>query len=208
MILILAVLIGLLAGIIRAYIRKFHFSQPQINLLWLVPVAFLPQLLSFYLPATRNRIPDVLASFSLISSQLLLLLFAWVNRKQPGFLYLGVGLCLNLTVIALNGGFMPIRPEAVLRIYPEIPKSVWQIGERLGFGKDIVIPLAETKLWWFSDYFTTPKLFPYKIAFSLGDILLAIGAFWFFWSLGNKPKQNINYERLKVINHAHDDIAI
>jgi hypothetical protein len=180
----MAVAAGLPAGLARAWWGGRHLTLPELCLAWLVPVAFLPQWLAFYLPATRELIPDGLAATALISSQILLLIFAWFNRSQPGFRALGLGLALNLLVIALNRGLMPISPDVVARLAPEAPPSVWQIGHRLGTGKDIVLPVTATQLWWLSDRFLLPGWFPYQAAFSLGDVLIAAGALWLLWTMG------------------------
>lgn len=99
---------------------------------------------------------------------------------------LGLGLLLNLSVILPNGGWMPITPQTASRIYPAVPASSWRIGERLGSSKDVVFRLRDIRLEWLSDRFVLP-IGP-KIAFSLGDIFLALGAFWFGWSLGSIEK--------------------
>ena len=64
-------------------------------------------------------ISEDLAAAILVSSQVLLLVFAWFNRDQPGLWALDLGLALNLLVIVLNGGLMPISPETVARLAPE-----------------------------------------------------------------------------------------
>lgn len=185
MILLLAVGAGLLAGAARAWLGKRRLAVPHLRLLWLAAAAFLPQWLAFYLPATRKLIPDDLAAAALIGSQALLLIFAWLNRRQPGFWALGLGLALNLLVITLNGGLMPISPEVVMQLAPEAPPTAWQVGCRLGTGKDVVLPVAATQVWWLSDRFLLPPWFPYQAAFSLGDVLIAVGAFWLLWTIGD-----------------------
>jgi hypothetical protein len=186
-ILLYAILIGLLAGLARAWLtgRDLHF--PELGLLWLAPFAYLPQYLAFqYLP-TRNLISDHLAAFILVETQLLLLGFVWVNRQRPGFVLLGLGLSLNLLVIAFNGGFMPISPETVARLAPDAPPGAWAIGERLGTTKDVVLPAAQIRLEWLSDRFLMSAGFSgNRVAFSIGDVLIALGTCWLFWSLGKR----------------------
>jgi hypothetical protein len=189
LILLLAVILGLPAGLIRASINNRKYHLPELRWLGLVIGAFLLQAVAFNIPSTRERIPDAWAAAILITSQAALLVFAWVNRRQPGFWALSLGLALNFLVITLNGGWMPISPETLMRRSPDAPPGSWEIGERLGVGKDKVLPEAETTLWLLSDRFTTPAQFPYHVAFSLGDVWIAIGAFLLLWSIGAPVKE-------------------
>jgi hypothetical protein len=182
MLLTIAVVAGFLIGLIRSRLDNRPYEIPQIRHGWLVLIAFLPQWLVFYLPNTRRSIPDPWARIALISSLSLLLVFVWLNsfqqrpRNRLGFWLLGLGLILNMTVILLNKGLMPIRPENVSRLVPNAPTGSWEIGSRLGTGKDIVLLRDQTRLWWLSDYFYLP-LPGRGVAFSLGDILIALGVF-------------------------------
>ena len=183
MILTVAVLAGLLAGLAQAWFGGRQPQVPQLRLVWIVVIAFLPQWLAFHLPATSALIPDWGAALCLTFSQAALLLFAWVNRSHAGGILLLLGLALNFLVIAANGGLMPISPEAVHRLAPGAPET-WEIGSRLWGGKDVVLPLHATRLRWLSDYFLTPRWFPIQIAFSLGDVFIGGGAFWLLWNVG------------------------
>jgi len=182
MILLLAIIAGLLAGLARAWHGKRHLQPLRLRLAWLVPVALVPQLLAFYLPTPHQWWVGSAAAV-LVGSQVLLLVFAWCNRDQPGFWALGLGLALNLLVITLNGGLMPISPEIIAQLAPDAPPGSWQIGSRLG--KDIVLPSAATRLWWLADRLLLPAWFPGRVACSVGDVLIAGGAFWLLWKLGN-----------------------
>jgi hypothetical protein len=187
MILLLAIAAGLLAGLARARYRNGHLKSPDLRLVWLVPIAFLPQWLAFNLPLTRRLATDNLAAAALVSSQALLLVFAWFNRIQPGFWALGTGLVLNLTVISLNGGFMPVSPEVVEKLLPDAPADAWQVGERVGW--NIVLSVTDTRLWWLSDHLLLPAWFPVRKALSIGDVLIAVGAFWYLWALGGPGQE-------------------
>lgn len=188
MVLVYAILAGLLAGYLRAWITRQRFAVPDLQAVWLVPVAFLPQWLVFFQPLTRSLVNDTIAAVVLVSSLFLLLIFAWTNRQHRAFWWLGLGLFLNLLVIMLNGGLMPISPETLsqLRPHAQSPED-WQLGRWLVNSKDIVLPEAETRLAWLSDRFLMPDWFPTKAAFSLGDVLISIGAFWLLWQAGGSP---------------------
>ena len=179
------------AGLVRARIFRQRYQFSELRDFWLVPVAYLPQFLAFQLPATRDRVNPELAAVALVSSQVLLLVFAWVNRARPGFVFLVLGLALNLVVIGANGGLMPISPETAGRLVPEELVGVWSVGGRFGTGKDVVLLTGDTHLWWLSDIILTPPSFPVQAAYSIGDILIAVGAAWFFWSSGRCRK---NYQ--------------
>lgn len=186
MILAAAVAIGLVAGLIRAWVGKRSYRVVDLRFPGLVLIAFIPQWLAFYQSRLGVGFPNEWSPATLVITQLLLLVFAWFNRKQPGFWMLGAGLLLNFLVIIANGGLMPISPETVQKLYPGAPEGSWNVGSQLGNGKDIVLHMTETRLWFLSDRFLTPEWLRYPVAFSLGDVLIALGAFWLLWTLGGK----------------------
>jgi hypothetical protein len=177
MILLVAILAGMLGGLLIARIRKRRWMVPSLRKLWLVIVAFLPQFFFSYLPATSFRVSDDLAAAGLIFSLILLLVFCWFNRNISGMWLLALGLLLNLLVISVNGGFMPISPQTASRLVPPDTLAKFSIGNRFDY-KDILLLPGQTRLVWLSDLFLPPQGFPYQVAFSLGDLLVASGAFW------------------------------
>jgi hypothetical protein len=179
MILAWAVLAGLAAGFLRSAIQGQRYQPAEPEKIWLVLLAALPQIFAFFLPATRQRIPDSWIPYLLIGSQVLLLVFVWFNRRKPGMWLMGLGLILNLLVISLNGGWMPISPETL--ISQGAPQGSWQIGARHGFSKDLVLLREDTRFWLLSDILTLPDWIPYRVAFSMGDALMALGVIWWLW---------------------------
>ena len=101
MILLVAVALGLVCGFLRAKINKTDLKPESLQWVWLVFIAFIPQFFAFTFYPTQRQIPDSWIPFILVGSQLMLLVFAWVNRKKPGILLLGLGLLSNFLAISL-----------------------------------------------------------------------------------------------------------
>ena len=185
MILLIAVIAGIGAGARRSWIHHTTLQYLHGRSIWLVFVAFLPQWLAFNCAASRVMIPDSWIPFILLGSQLFLLVFVWQNRNLPGIKVMGLGLLLNFIVIAFNHGYMPLSPETAQKLIPEGVTVDLAIGERVEYGKDILLPVSDTKLWFLSDIFVLPKWFTNRSAFSVGDIFISIGSFLLLWSLGS-----------------------
>ena len=186
MILTLAVIAGIALGVIKTIVHQRQLVTPQIVMGWLVPVAFVPQAVSFFLPVTRTRIPDNIVAVLLIVSQFMLLVFSWLNRGQRGFWALGLGVALNALVITANGGWMPISPETLFRLNPDVSQHTWVVGQRLGVSKDIVLPFDSMVLPMLSDRIVLIPLLSKGLAYSIGDMFIALGAFLLLLSVGDK----------------------
>jgi hypothetical protein len=126
----------------------------------------------YLLPDTGGNL--VRLAFLLLSYALLAVV-VWRNRYQQGMWLLGLGLAANWLVITANGGYMPVTMQAL----EAADKTQLVAGSAPGTvvlnSKDILLPLAETRLWFLSDIFVIPPPFPIPTIFSMGDALLAMG---------------------------------
>jgi hypothetical protein len=141
---------------------------------WLAGLALAIQIVAVYWIKGDGYL--YLQGGALVVSSLLLLPVVWRNRRSPGLALIGLGLVLNLAVMMANGGFMPITSEAVARIEQQHLIVHLDGVERMSGSKSIVLPREETALWALSDIFIIPPPFPVASAFSLGDLLVAVGA--------------------------------
>lgn len=189
MILVISVIIGLAATIIRARLRHRTLKLKKLHWEWLVYVSVLPQIIVFQFPGLARGIPEDIVPYIQIISMLGLLIFVAVNLTTPGFLVLGLGLFANFLVISANGGWMPIHQETLHLLVPSETIDTWVIGTRLGYTKDLIMAADSTKLIWLSDVLTLPRWVPYKFAFSLGDVLISTGTLILLWSLSEKENQ-------------------
>jgi hypothetical protein len=176
-VLLLAIAVGLVAGICWARWRGQPYQPPELQNLWLVFVAFLPQFIVVYLPITRRLFPDWLVVGFLLASQIMLLIFVWLNRRMMGMSILLCGVALNILVMTTNGGFMPISPHTASRLVSQDSLRDVELGSRFGT-KDILMRPEDTRFEWLADRNLPPGWFPYQVAFSLGDVFIALGAFW------------------------------
>lgn len=109
-------------------------------------------------------------------SMLLLLLAAGLNWCLPGMALIGAGLLSNTLAIALNGGRMPVSPAA-LRIAGLEGAT---LGAGLGSAANSVVMDGTIRVPFLCDILALPGWLPLRNVFSVGDVLLALGAVWFF----------------------------
>jgi hypothetical protein len=186
MILLVAIMVGLAATYLRARLYHRPIKLIQLRWEWLVFIAVIPQLVVFQIPVVGKWIPEPVIPWIQVVSMMGLLVFVFRNVSAPGFWALCLGLASNFVVIVLNKGWMPISLQTLQRLRPDLPTQTWIAGTRLGLSKDMILSAADTRLGWLSDCLTLPAWMPYKFAFSVGDVFIAIGAFLLIWSLSRK----------------------
>ena len=110
-----------------------------------------------------------------------------VNWRLPGLPVVGVGLLCNALAISLNGGRMPASVDALLAAGLQ---SVALKAGALGASTNTILIGPETRLPFLCDIFALPSWFPLATVFSIGDVLIAAGAAWFFLAVV-KPKPRL-----------------
>lgn len=168
---------SILLGVIIGYLRKgklenlASLGQKKVYLLF---IAVFIEFGLNHLLINYNHFISSTGSFSLVMMQyLLILLFIYLNRKQPYVRLIGIGVLLNFIVITANFGAMPV-PNRILDL-----ASPSQKISLLKEGKFYTYKLIDqgVLLWLLGDFIRVS--FPLRQFISIGDIILAIGILMF-----------------------------
>jgi hypothetical protein len=108
-------------------------------------------------------------------------LFLVANWRVPGVWLVALGGACNGVTIALNGGTLPARLAAL--------RAAGLPVDRDRFVNSGVMDHA--KLWWLGDVFYVPKGFPLANVFSVGDVLLVVGAFVVVHTLARRQPEAV-----------------
>jgi hypothetical protein len=100
-------------------------------------------------------------------SYALAVVFLLANRRVPWLWLVGAGGLSNLVAIGANDGVMPASRVALRAAGRVLPT-----GRFLNSA-----PLVHPKIAFLGDIFSTPRTWPLANVFSVGDVLLAVGAF-------------------------------
>lgn len=92
--------------------------------------------------------------------------FAWANRRTVGVVVMVVGGLANLAAIAANGGIMPASAGALEAAGRPVHSEVFQNSQAV----------SGARLWFLGDVFAWPAPLPLANVFSVGDVLLVLGA--------------------------------
>lgn len=168
MLLLYAIAIGLLVGR-AAGGRVSALADLRIRWWGLALGGLFFQVLLFG-PALADRVGDA-GPILYVASSSLVFLAMLRNLDLPGFPVLALGAALNMLVIVANGGFMPSSPDAwaLLNGTAAVPTR--------DFTNSALIH-AGTTLPFLGDVFVLPRPIPLANVFSLGDVLIGVGAAW------------------------------
>jgi hypothetical protein len=158
--LVLAVAVGTALGG-----RLSALADLRISGSWLIITAIGVQIVAFPSGALPWQTGDTLASWMWVGSYALLVAAAVLNWQLPGMLVVAGGMGMNLAAILANGGHMPALPGAAARA-----------GLATGIDNNSKT-LAAPHLALLVDRWAAPRWVPLANVFSVGDVLLAVGAF-------------------------------
>ena len=146
--------------------RLTNLGDIELKAWWLLPLGFALQLATDWLP-DADWTHGVALAMVLVSFGLLMIMVV-LNREKSGMWLAGLGVLMNFTVIALNGG-MPVLAGAA-----EVASGFVVSAPDLSDSYKHVLLDESSRLTFFAD------VIPLRIAtigqvISLGDVFLAVG---------------------------------
>ena len=141
------------------------FLKQRFRSVWLIWVALGVQIILFTplgngIPAGSLRLAHSLTYLPIIA-------FLVLNRSA-GLALIAVGVASNFVAIVANGGLMPVDPQAQQAVF----------GAGFDYGHPVNTDATADHLLLLGDVMALPSWFPFANAFSIGDLLLAVGLVW------------------------------
>jgi hypothetical protein len=162
-----AFLVVLLPFLLGGRLRKLP-SAPFRLVPWIVGALIAQVVIIELLPG-----PRLFLQIAHVATYVVAGAFVVVNRRIPGLPLIGAGAGVNGLVITLNGGTLPARAEA-------LKAAGIHVGSNQFANSGV---LSNPRLAFLGDVFAIPQGFPLAEVFSLGDILIVLGAGWTAWAI-------------------------
>lgn len=179
-VLIVALVLGLARGG-----RLANLALLEIRWRGLILIGFLLQVLIFSEAWQNWEEMRGLSPIVYLTSLVLLLVALAGNLHIAGFNLLTFGFGLNAAVIAVNGGYMPALNLALALAGLPMLAPGQTASNSIGIGPD-------TRLIFLADIFAIPSEFIFPNVFSVGDVLIAVGAFILIQQALSEPAQMLS----------------
>jgi hypothetical protein len=145
--------------------RLADLARLELRASWLFFAAIGLQLVAFPLPVFPWETGEGVASALWLLSCGFLVVAAGLNVRIAGVPIVAAGMLLNLVAILANGGTMPVTPAAMQAA-----------GERYATNANSTA-MSDPNAPWLVDRWAAPDWIPFANVFSVGDVVIAIGAF-------------------------------
>jgi hypothetical protein len=167
---------GIIISFIVGFLRKGNLrALAQLKLMWgwIFPLLLIVELAVFSLQNDSKFLGQI-SGYIYIVVYVLGLLFLFMNRKNPGFILILLGVFLNFLVMVLNGGRMPVSLDAA----SILPAGYLDVFKGQLYAKHTALT-ESTKLGILGDIIPITDPYPRTQIISIGDIIMNIGAFLF-----------------------------
>lgn len=167
---------GIIISLIVGFLRKGNLralAQLKLKWGWIFPLLLIVELAVFMLQNDIKFLGKISGSIYIVV-YVLGLLFLFMNRKNPGFNLILIGVFLNFLVMVINGGRMPVSVEAAAVLDPGYIEA---LKDSL-YAKHTMLN-SSTYLGILGDVIPISDPYPRTQIISIGDILMNIGIFFF-----------------------------
>ena len=164
MALALPVLAALVVGVLLGGSPR-QLAELRLNASWLLFAALGLQIVAFPFAFLPWQTGETTGTVLWLGSYVLLVVAALLNVRIPGVALLAAGLAANVLAVAANRGTMPVLPEAM------------HAAGRTDAVQANSTAATNPTLAWLVDRWPAPDWIPFANVFSVGDVLIAAGAF-------------------------------
>jgi hypothetical protein len=144
--------------------RLGNLAQLRLRASWLFFAAIALQVVAFPFAFLPWRTDGTVATLLWLASYALLIAAAVLNRRIAGVPLVALGMGMNIAAITANGGTMPVLPDAMHGAG----------GSHATLNNSTAV--ADPSLAWLVDRWAAPDWIPLANVFSVGDVLIAVGA--------------------------------
>jgi hypothetical protein len=164
MVFLVVVAVAVLLGLVRGG-SLGALADLRLRGTYLVFAAIAIQVAAFPSGMLPWSVGDRLASVLWLGSYVLLGAAVVANRALPGVVLIGIGRLSNVVAIVTNGGRMPALPSAAAGAGMEAPAHNNSVTD------------AAPNVSLLVDRWAAPEWLPLANVYSVGDVILALGAF-------------------------------
>lgn len=177
MVLIIAIVLSLLIGFLIGGSLK-PMAHLRIRYLPLLVVGMVIQVLMFTVILGRNELVQDIGPYIYIGTLFTTLFVMFKNISIPGMPVIILGAICNALVITANGGFMPAPESALERagLLEHVQIEEQQKAEGDWVLSNSMVADDDTHLRFLGDVIVVPERYPFSNVYSIGDIIIAIGA--------------------------------
>jgi hypothetical protein len=148
-----------------------NFANLPLRWIPLAIGSFVLQLMIFT-PFRKTPLIAVWTTQIYVLSMALLVVWVALNWRIPGMAFMAAGLLANFAAIVANGGYMPVSPESA----GYAGRIASYASEGLPVANNSLVTDSQVRLWPLTDILALPSWVPFANVYSIGDILLTIGA--------------------------------
>ncbi|HZK56813.1 MAG TPA: DUF5317 domain-containing protein [Clostridia bacterium] len=187
--LILGMIIGKLRGGKIEQLGKFMFRSS-----FLLVFALILQIGTSILISIDNKVVVNNRMILYIISYIMLFIVLFLNLGRKSVWLILIGAIANFTALVLNGGSMPIDIALLERMGFKNMLESFKVGSMLNY---VDINKAYSFTPYLGKKFATPRIYPLKQIFSIGDIFISLGILTFTQGIMQAGKYRYSPETIK-----------